>query len=98
MSESAAYIEAMQITDLKPDFIAHFGDFSTCWTITAETEAAKEFARDNFSVECWMGEPEHFTTDWRPARDIVRRLAEEEGFTVCHKRPDGVLGVWAGRR
>lgn len=89
-----------ELTDdeLKPDFIASFGQFSTVWSIRAVSEAAKEFARDNIPVEDWMGTPESFTTDWRPAREICRRLAEEEGFIVACKQPDRHgMGVWKGR-
>jgi hypothetical protein len=85
------------MADIPPDFVAHFGEFSTCWTIEAASDAAKEFARENFPVEGWMGVPEHFTTDWRPARDLCAQLADE-GFNVCCKqagRPG--YGVWAGR-
>jgi hypothetical protein len=77
------------------DFLASFGEFSTVWRIQAVSEAAKEFARENFPVEDWQGTPENFATDWRPARELCRQLAEDEGFIVCCKQPgrEG-LGEW----
>ncbi len=87
------------MTDIHPDFICHFGEFSTVWTIEAVSNTAKAFANECFTdVEDWMGTRENFTTDWRPARNMARRLAEEEGFTVCCKQPgrDG-LGMWRSK-
>lgn len=66
---------------MNPDFICIFADFGTVWTIKAVSDDAKAFANENFPVEDWMGTPENFTTDWRPARDIAYRLAAE-GFLV----------------
>lgn len=82
---------------MTPDFIAHFSPMSTVWRITAESEAAKAFAEENFPVESWQGTPTSFATDWRPARDLCAQLAEE-GFTICCKQPgrEG-LGVWGGQ-
>lgn len=87
----------IETSEVKPDFIAHFGDMSTMWRITAETDAAKAFAAENFPVEDWQGVPADFHTDWRPARDLCGRLADE-GFVVCCKQPNRQgLGVWKGR-
>lgn len=58
-------------------------DHGSVWSIRALSQQAKDFARENFEVEPWMGSPESFTTDWRPARDIVENL-EAEGFNVRH--------------
>jgi hypothetical protein len=82
---------------MNPDFVAHFGEMATVWGIEAVSDAAKEFAAENFIVEDWQGVPTNFFTDWRPARDLCARLADE-GFTVCHKQPgrEG-MGVWQGR-
>jgi hypothetical protein len=64
------------------DFLAHFGPMATVWRITAESEAAKIYAEENFPVEDWQGTPENFVTDWRPARDLCDRL-EAEGWIVA---------------
>jgi hypothetical protein len=58
-----------------------FQNHGTVITVIAESETAKEFARENFPVEGWQGTPERFTTDWRAARDLMARLAVE-GFEV----------------
>jgi hypothetical protein len=79
------------MTQATPDFIAHFGQFSTVWTITAETESAKDFAKENFQVEDWQGVPENFMTDHRPARNICSQLADN-GFIVGCKQ----IGFWKG--
>lgn len=78
---------------ITPDFVCMFGNFSTVWTIEAVSAAAKDFANAHFPVESWMGTPEKFTTDWRPARDIVQRLAEDEGFVVCRKMGENLF-LW----
>jgi hypothetical protein len=59
----------------KPDFtiIKH----GSVWTIRAESADAIAFARAHFAVEEWQGVPENFTTDWRPACELVARLTEE---------------------
>lgn len=62
-----------------PDF--RITDHGTVWNIQAVSDLAKEFAREHFGVESWMGTPENFTTDWRPARDLADNL-EAEGFDV----------------
>jgi len=51
------------------------------WTIKAVSEDAKAFAEGNFPVEDWQGTPTNFTTDWRPARDLVEIL-QAEGWRV----------------
>ena len=57
-------------------------DNGTVWTISAVSKKAKDFANEHFTdVESWMGSPTHFTTDWRPARDLVAQLASE-GFNI----------------
>ena len=56
-------------------------DHGTVWTIIAKSDAAKEFANENLAVEDWMGSPEKFTTDWRPARNLAQSL-EGEGFVI----------------
>jgi len=59
----------------------HIYSHGSVWSIIAQTENAKTFARKNFVVEDWQGISEHFTTDWRPARDICERLVND-GFNV----------------
>lgn len=56
-------------------------DHGTVWTVRADSEEAKAFAREYLPVESWQGTPEQFTTDWRPARDLAERL-EHLGFEV----------------
>jgi hypothetical protein len=56
-------------------------DHGTVWTIHAVTRDALMFADENFDVPDWAGVPTHFTTDWRPARDICERLVND-GFNV----------------
>ena len=79
-----------------PDFIAHFGEFSTVWTITAESKAAKAFAEENLQVEDWMGSPDRFTTDWRPARDLCAQLASQGFVVACQQAGRPGLGYWRG--
>jgi hypothetical protein len=52
-------------------------NYGSVWNIRAVSEAAKDFATENFPVEAWMGAPTDFTTDWRAARDLVERLLDE---------------------
>lgn len=47
------------------------------WGIQAVSPAAQDFAEEHFAVESWQGSPDNFTTDWRPARDLVERLIDE---------------------
>jgi hypothetical protein len=61
------------------DFLV--ANHGTVWTIVANTEAAIEFAHENFAIEPWMGTAERFTTDHRPARNLVENLIRE-GFNV----------------
>jgi hypothetical protein len=63
-----------------PDFI--FQNHGSVVTVTAESNAAKEFARENLAVEGWQGSPERFTTDWRPAQTLMQQLAGD-GFEVA---------------
>lgn len=51
------------------------------WQIKAVSEAAQEFAADNFEVSPWQGTSSSFTADWRPARELVLAL-DAEGFTI----------------
>jgi hypothetical protein len=51
------------------------------WTIWARSPDAKAFAAENFKIEGWQGEPDSFTTDWRPARDLCL-LLQDEGWDV----------------
>jgi hypothetical protein len=59
-------------------FIRSFG---TTAAVEAKSDAAKEFARENFVVESWQGNAEHFYTDWRPANELGNRLIAE-GWNV----------------
>lgn len=57
-------------------------DHYTAWTITAVSDEAKAFAEEHFlDVGGWQGTATNFTTDWRPARDLVAML-EDAGFTI----------------
>jgi len=47
------------------------------WNIRAVSPEAIAFAQDCLAVEGWQGSPENFTTDHRPARDLVERLINE---------------------
>jgi hypothetical protein len=51
------------------------------WTIEALSDGARAFADETFEVPGWAGVPTHFTTDWRPARDLCERL-EADGFNL----------------
>jgi hypothetical protein len=61
------------------DFIVT--DCGSVMTIKAVTDAAKEFAEENFLVESWMGHPVHFTADWRVATDLAIQL-RADGFDI----------------
>lgn len=62
-----------------PDFrVVNHG---TVWNIRAVSTEAKVFARQNLEVEDWMGTPDNFTTDWRPAMAIAESL-RLDGFEV----------------
>jgi hypothetical protein len=65
-----------------PDFI--FQNHGSVITVIAESDAAKEFARENLAVEGWQGSPERFTTDWRPAQALMQQFAAE-GFEVSEQ-------------
>jgi hypothetical protein len=51
------------------------------WTIEALSDAASIWAEENFEVPGWMGTPQCFTTDHRPARDLCLQL-EAGGFSI----------------
>jgi len=55
--------------------------FGSVWSIVAVSEAAREFAIENFPVEGWQGSPTNFSTDHRAARDLCERLADE-GWSI----------------
>lgn len=62
-------------------------DFRFVWfgsvvTVEAVSEAAKDFAEENFPVDSWQGQPTRFTTDWRPAQALAERLASE-GWVIA---------------
>ena len=64
------------------DFVAH--DNGSVWCIQAVSRAAKQFAKEHIAVEDWMGTPDQFSTDWRPARDLCHALAAD-GFKVAYR-------------
>jgi hypothetical protein len=51
--------------------------YGSVWNIRAESNEAKEFAKENLPVEGWMGSPTNFTTDHRAARDLIDQLSNE---------------------
>lgn len=51
-------------------------------TVDAHSDAAIDFAWENFPVERWQGTPDHFQTDWRVASELCSRLASGGWRTV----------------
>jgi hypothetical protein len=64
----------------EPDFT--YTNHGSVWTIRAASQEAKEFAERHFVVEDWQGARDYFTADWRPAKRLIERLRDDEGFLV----------------
>lgn len=58
-----------------------FHNHGSVVTVIAESDSAKEYAAEHFTVEAWQGTPEHFACEYRYALDI-HNCVIEEGFTV----------------
>jgi hypothetical protein len=56
-------------------------DHGSVVTVMAVSDAAKDFAEENFAVPGWMGSPHRFTTDHRPAHMLVEQIMDQ-GFDV----------------
>jgi hypothetical protein len=57
---------------MTPDFRIH--DHGSVVTIEAVSNDAIALARHSFDVPDWAGVPECFTTDHRPARELIEDL------------------------